>query len=130
MLTLSSSELSSDSSRSWLAVSIRSITRAVFLDLLVSLLLDFLSATFLALASRALAVRALAFSTFDCVLLMVACELGASGWKLIVSRGGAVKLQPAENRKVLGSVENSRTIGCSWDWPSVGVAVSPLVSIS
>jgi hypothetical protein len=93
MLTSSSSELSSDSSRSWFASSATSVIRAVFLVLSV-LLLAFLSAAFLALASRALAVRALAFSALDCVLLW---ELGPPGWKSIVSRGGAVKLRPAEN---------------------------------
>jgi len=71
--------------------------------LLVLLLLAFLSAMFLALASLALAVLALAISALDWALL---CELGPSGWKSIVSMGGAVKLRPAANRKVLGSVEN------------------------
>jgi hypothetical protein len=92
MLTSSSSELSSDSNRSWFASSATSAIRADFLVL--SVLLAFLSAAFLALASRALAVRALAFSALDCVLLW---ELGPPSWKSIVSRGGAVKLRPAEN---------------------------------
>lgn len=105
MLTSSSSELSSDSSRSWFASSAISVMRADFLVLSV-LLLAFLSAAFLALASRALAVRALALSAFDWVLLMVACELGPSGWKSIVSSVCGAKLLPAENRNVFGSSEN------------------------
>ena len=70
------------------------------------LLLAFLSAAFLALASRAFAVRALALSVFDWVLLVVACELGSSGWKLMLSSGYRTKLLPAENRNVLSLVEN------------------------
>jgi hypothetical protein len=62
------------------------------------LLLAFLSAAFLALASRAFAVRALALSAFDWVLLVVACELGPTGWKSMLSSGGGTKLLPAENR--------------------------------
>ena len=70
------------------------------------LLLAFLSAAFLALASRAFAVRALALSDFDWVLLVVAYELGSSGWKSILSSGCGAKLLPVENRNVLGLVEN------------------------
>ena len=61
--------------------------RADFLVLPVLSLLAFLSATFFALASLALAVVALALSAFDWVVLVV-CELGASGRKSIVLAGG------------------------------------------
>jgi hypothetical protein len=75
--------------------------------LLVLSLLAFFSAIFLALASLAFAVLALALSAFDWVLLVVvACELGPSGWKSMLSRGGRMKLLPAENWNELGSVEN------------------------
>ena len=108
MLTSSSSELSSDSSRSWFASSIESAVRADFLALLlVSLLLTFLSAAFRALASLALAVLARALSALDWLLLLLeGCELGPPGWKSILSTGGGEKVLPAENWNVLGSVEN------------------------
>jgi hypothetical protein len=64
MFTLSSSELSSDSRRSWFATLAARVVRVDLFELSV-VLLAFLSVAFLALASRALAIRALAISAFD-----------------------------------------------------------------
>ncbi len=64
MFTLLSSELSSDSRRSWFAILAARVVRVDLFELSV-VLLAFLLVAFLALASRALAIYALAISAFN-----------------------------------------------------------------